>query len=123
MLKNEYLVAKNGVDTAENEPPEGKLPAKVAGGKPQTVPPDRVAPRQSPRVSFFPTAERADMPERVIQAILPGHITLSEARSRLYQRRFLQLNNHFFSIFRDLQDFLAEFSEFVFKIQNFANFR
>ena len=30
---------------------------------------------------------------------ITGHVTLSEARSRLYQRRFLQLNTHFSTFF------------------------
>ena len=32
MLKNEYLVAKIGLDTAENEPSKGRAPRGAGGG-------------------------------------------------------------------------------------------
>ena len=46
------------------------------------------------------------------------HITLSEARSRLYQHRFSQSNIHFAAFFRDLQNDLAEFSNVFENLQN-----
>ena len=57
------------------------------------------------------------------------HMTLSEARSRLYQRRFSRPNTHFaaLKVFRDLQEyhllaskFCKIFAKFLQKFTKFA---
>ena len=40
------------------------------------------------------------------EAFFSRHITLSEARSRLYQRRFLQPNSHFAAFFKIYKIFI-----------------
>ena len=76
MLKNDYLLAKIGVDTAENEPrKEWCVAANLAIGE------------------LVPANAKAE------SQISPRHITLSEARSRLDRRRSLQVNSHFSAFF------------------------
>ena len=97
MLKNDYLVVKIGVDTAENEPFESGMIPKIsvvffsilrAGVRIQAVcPPLRVSSCPSRRASFNAT--------RVGKSC-----HFQTVRSRLYQRRFLQPNNHFAAFFK-----------------------
>ena len=59
--------------------------------------------------------------------LLPKKKTSSEARSRLYRRRFLQLKDHFAAFFQGLQDdwytitTLANFQDFCTKLVFFFN--
>ena len=51
----------------------------------------------------------------------PRHITLSEARSRLYQRRSLQVNSHFSAFFKIYKIFtILRRSNLNFFLQNFV---
>ena len=83
MQKNEYLIAKIGVDTAENEP--RKVCCVVSRSRKASV-------RQT-------LARETSGKEWIPKFCRPRYITLSEARSRLYQHRFLQPNTHFSAFF------------------------
>ena len=107
MQQNDYLVAKIGVDTAENEP------RKESCGR------------------------GADLRHGCLGSLRSRHITLSEARSRLYRRRSLQVNSHFAAFFKIykiftilrrsnlkiLQNFVKIFGILKKNLQNFANFQ
>ena len=88
MLKNAALIVKIGVDTAENEPQkEGCVVAQSITilevlphreSLPRAAPPPRAA-----------SSQRRGGPRGPSQDPHPArHILLSNARSRLYQRRF-----------------------------------
>ena len=93
MLKNDYLLAKIGVDTAENE-----LFQVVPNGTAWRSRCDLQAtdPRSSRRAAA-PCRPPCRSPS---PRAPPRHITLSQARSRLYQRRSLQVNSHFSAFFK-----------------------
>ena len=88
MLQNDYLVAKIGVDTAENGPSkaEGVMNAVMSpaeaedvvrrGGLCARLALQSHGSNQAPR-ALEPDSQRNDPPR---------HITLSEARSQLYRR-------------------------------------
>ena len=99
MLKVEYLIAKIGVDTTENEP----FQIKSLGGVHASFQRSFML-LQSERASLarelgllraLELRQREDaLPQVALQSshdTSPRHITLSEARSRLYQRWFLVL--------------------------------
>ena len=96
MLKNAYLVAKIGVDTAENdvEPPIKSdvswLIGKDFGDRQQQL--SEALAEQASAASEDARAPSQQAAEPAAQAYAaedqPRHSTLSEARSRLYQHRF-----------------------------------
>ena len=105
MLQNKYLDAKIGVDRAENEPRKeccvlagiSLLQRTVAGAPVDAEGGVQVGgvlgctPRGQP-----PFAAAGEARGGLVQ---PRHITLSEARSRLDQRRFWRPNTHFAAFF------------------------
>ena len=104
MLKNAYLDAKIGVDPAENEP------SKVS------------APNLSVLRQY--TESGGEAPGRDALGGLAADegeehsFTLSEAPSRLDQRRFSRPNTQFFSIFQNLQEnhlLASKFGKFLLK--------
>ena len=83
MLKNEYLIAKFGLDTAENGPVKECCVCGEAFG----------AEVQAADISLMggPAKNRVERTSRG---------TLSEARSRLYQGQIWQSNTHFSAFFK-----------------------
>ena len=86
-LKNERVALKAGVDTAENELYEIRSEVSSAGTSRRSGEEHGVRGAGS----GFQTVQTDGS---------PGHITLSEARSRLYRHRSLQVNSHFAAFFK-----------------------
>ena len=102
MLKNDYLLAKIGFDTAENERCQVLNIFKFDPARDLNF---AIAPRPAARASagistvyLFITGFRRTNRDHFSQK--PRHITLSEARSRLDRRRSLQVNSHFSAFFK-----------------------
>ena len=129
MLKNDYLLAKIGADTAENESFESGMIPKISGLFALCLVPPAVG---NPPGS---TEGRRRGLERHLEQRLPPRgtcfrlgITLSEARSRLYQRRFWPPNSHFAAFFKIYkicillhQSVLNFLEKIVQNVQKFAN--
>jgi hypothetical protein len=99
MLQNAPWIIKIGVDTEENEPPkECCVVAKNDGAHDVQK---RAAPADDSRLETFGPFDR------------PGHITLSEARSRLYQHRFPPSRAHS-SVFLDFYEIIYEIIYLIF---------
>ena len=94
-MQNEYLVAKIGVDTAENGPSkDAVLDGPAAAG-------------WIFRFGAPPAADgvaSAGLDRALKPPPPPPASSLRRTPSQLYQRRFLQPDTHFAAFFRDLQD-------------------
>ena len=115
MLQNAYLLAKIGVDTAENGRFNFANLGSLQGFNFYRPPAPRSATRPAThalrRTRFKSAACFASTSRRTADASpqraerrgftrLSARSRLSEARSRLYQHRFLQLNSHFSAFFK-----------------------
>ena len=99
MLQNEPLVAKIGVDTAENGPRKECCVDTVFVCTRSSSSLESMSARcttQTAQAAMSLTEVTAPSPLLARPGrCRPRHSTLSEARSRLYQHRFLQPNTHF----------------------------
>ena len=121
MLQTASFLAIVAVDTAENEPSKVRqfdswVRCNI-GRKPPSPERQRRRPRRKQRLG--PSAQPNENPS-------PRHITLSEARSRLYQHRSWPPNSHFAAFFKIYKIcILLHRSELKFLekiIQNFQKF-
>ena len=143
MLQNDYLLAKIGADTAENEPAAARWPA-AGGGAMAAVPdaspgfaaaPSPATSRSSARAVASERASRCS-PASVKRGLTEplgrlgscqflANFRQNFARSRLYRRRSLQANTRFaafFKIYQIISDYLTENFEIWQIFADFATF-